>query len=283
MLFSDRTYIMGILNVTPDSFSDSGKFFSLEKAAAQAQKMIEEGADIIDVGGESTRPGAKEVGEEEESGRVIPVIKEIRKNFNGYISIDTRKSKVAEAALKAGANFINDVSGLKFDKKMAKVAATFEVPICLMHSQGNPENMQQNPVYKDVVGEVLSAVRESIAIAKDAGILHNRIIVDPGIGFGKTLEHNLEILVHLSRFKELIHPILIGVSCKSFIGQILNAPVNERLEGTLASVAWSVSQGANIVRVHDVGPVKKVLLVIDRILKEGKDHEKETTDRTTDK
>lgn len=259
---------MGILNVTPDSFSDNGKFFSLEKAVAQAQKMIEEGADIIDVGGESTRPGAKELGEGEELGRIIPVINEIRKFFNGYISIDTRKSVVAKAAIEAGANFINDVSGLKFDKKMAKVAAAFEVPICLMHSQGNPENMQQNPAYKDVVAEVLSAVRESIAIAKDAGILHNRIIIDPGIGFGKTLDHNLEILAHLSRFKELNHPILIGVSCKSFIGQILDAPVTGRLEGTLASVVWSVSQGVNIVRVHDVGPVKKALLVLDRILKE---------------
>ncbi len=275
MLFSDRTYIMGILNVTPDSFSDGGKFFSLEKAAEQAQKMIEEGADIIDVGGESTRPGAGEIGEGEEIGRVAPVISEIRKIFKGYISIDTRKSKVAEAALKAGANFINDVSGLKFDKKMAKVAADFKVLICLMHSRGNPENMQQNPVYKDVVAEVLSAVRESIAIAKDAGILHNRIIIDPGIGFGKTLEHNLEILAHLSRFKELQHPIMIGVSRKSFIGQILNAPVAGRLEGTLASVVWAVGQGASIVRVHDVGPVKKALLVLDRILKEGKDHEKE--------
>jgi len=267
LAFGRRTYIMGILNVTPDSFSDAGRFFKLEEAVSRAEEMVEEGADIIDIGGESTRPGALPVSVEEEKKRVIPVIKVLSKNRGVIISIDTRKSKVAKAALDAGAQMVNDVSGLRFDRRMAKVIAEYKVPVCLMHLQGTPANMQKNPVYANLMDEILKYLEESIAIAKNAGILLKKIIVDPGIGFGKTVEHNLELLRRLRELKVLGCPILVGPSRKSVIGKILNLPVEERLEGTAAMVAISIANGADLVRVHDVKEMGRVARMADAVVR----------------
>ncbi len=261
--FSKRTYVMGILNVTPDSFSDGGKYFTLDSAIEHALKMIEEGADIIDVGGESTRPGSEPVPIEEELRRVIPVIKELVKRTDVPISIDTYKSEVARQALEEGAVIVNDISGLKFDKRMAEVVANYKASVVVMHIKGTPKTMQQNPYYDDVISEIYSYLYESIEIAKGAGI--EQIIVDPGIGFGKRLTDNLEIIRRLREFKSLGYPILIGVSRKSFIGNILNLPVEERLEGTAGAVAISVWNGANIVRVHDVKEMTRVVRIVDAI------------------
>lgn len=264
-----RTFIMGILNVTPDSFSDGGRFYRFEDAVEQAEKMIEEGADIVDVGGESTRPGARAVPAEEEIKRVVPVIRDLSKQRKIVISIDTRKAKVARAALEAGAHMVNDVSGLRFDRKMARLIARYKVPVCIMHIKGNPRTMQKNPVYKDLMGEVIEYLEEGIAIAKNAGILHGKIMVDPGIGFGKTVENNLEILKRLREIKVLGCPILVGPSRKSTIGKVLNLLVEERLEGTAAAVAISIANGANIVRVHDVKEMARVARMTDAIVKGG--------------
>jgi dihydropteroate synthase len=261
--FSKRTYVMGILNVTPDSFSDGGKYFTLDSAIEHAMKMIEDGADIIDVGGESTRPGSEPVPIEEELRRVIPVIKELVKRTDVPISIDTYKSEVARQALEEGAVIVNDISGLKFDKKMADIVASYKASIVLMHIKGTPKTMQQNPHYDDVISEIYSYLYESIEIAKNAGI--EQIIVDPGIGFGKRLIDNLEIIRRLREFKSLGYPVLIGVSRKSFIGNVLNLPVEERLEGTAGAVAISVWNGANIVRVHDVKEMARVVKIVDAI------------------
>ncbi len=261
--FSKRTYVMGILNVTPDSFSDGGKYFTLDSAIEHAMKMIEDGADIIDVGGESTRPGSEPVSIEEELRRVIPVIKELVKRSDVPISIDTYKSEVARQALEEGAVIVNDISGLKFDKKMADVVASYKASVVLMHIKGTPKTMQQNPHYDDVISEIYSYLCESVEIAKSAGI--EQIIIDPGIGFGKRLIDNLEIIRRLREFKSLGYPILIGVSRKSFIGNVLNLPVEERLEGTAGAVAISVWNGANIVRVHDVKEMTRVVKIVDAI------------------
>ncbi|HAP34642.1 MAG TPA: dihydropteroate synthase, partial [Bacteroidetes bacterium] len=263
-----RTYLMGILNVTPDSFSDGGKYFSVESAVTRALEMIEQGADIIDVGGESTRPKGvygetQKISADEELNRVISVIERIAKSTDAVISIDTTKSVVADEALKAGASIVNDISGLKFDERIAAVTAKHNATLVVMHIQGTPETMQQNPSYIDVVAEVKADLRLSIEKAKSAGV-HN-IIIDPGIGFGKNLEHNLKLLKHLKEFQELGHPILIGTSRKGFIGSLLNATVDERIEGTAASVAVSIMNGANIIRVHDVKEMKRVAVVTDAI------------------
>ncbi len=261
-----RTLIMGILNVTPDSFSDGGQFFSLEGAVERARQLIREGADIIDIGGESSRPGAQPVPTEEELRRVIPVIRAIRRESSVPISIDTYKAAVAEAALDAGANMVNDISALRFDPQMVTIVARAQVPVVLMHMQGEPRTMQQNPVYTDVVREIKEFLAGRIAFARAHGI--ERILIDPGIGFGKTVAHNLEILKRLGELTELHCPILIGTSRKSFIGRLGSTgseplPIEQRLEGTIASNVIAVLNGAQVVRVHDVAPMKRALAIID--------------------
>jgi dihydropteroate synthase len=254
---------MGVLNVTPDSFSDGGNFFDTESAVAHARQMAEDGADCIDVGGESTRPGSDPVSEEEELRRVIPVIEGLKGDITIPISIDTYKPRVAREALQAGASIINDVTGLT-NPEMLAVAADAHVPVVVMHMQGQPKTMQENPVYGDVVADIMSFFRERIAHAKDAGV--GDLILDPGIGFGKTLEHNLTILKRLGEFSTLGFPILVGASRKSFIGTLTgNLPASERLEGTLAASVIAVAYGASWVRVHDVKAHARALAVADAI------------------
>jgi len=241
-----RTYIMGILNFTPDSFSDGGEFNNIDVAVKHVKEMIDNGANIIDVGGESTRPGYKIVSEEEEISRVVPIIKAIKENFDIPVSIDTYKAKVAEQAIEAGANLINDIWGFKKDKDMAKVAAKYNVPCCLMHNRDNTE-------YKNLMEDILNDLKECINIAKDAGVKDENIILDPGIGFGKTYEQNLETMNNLERIRELGYPILLGTSRKSMIGLALNLPVEERIEGTVATTVIGIMKDAcDFVRVHDV-------------------------------
>jgi dihydropteroate synthase len=256
---------MGILNVTPDSFSDGGKFINFSDAVSHGKKMIEDGADIIDIGGESTRPGAQSVTVEEEIKRVIPVIRELSKIKGAVISIDTMRSKVAEAAIKDGALMINDVSALRSDKKMAKVAGRHKVPVVLMHMLGNPRIMQENPRYDDLISDIISCLQNSITLAIKGGIKKSRIIIDPGFGFGKTVEHNLEILRRLKELKVLGCPVMIGTSRKSTIGSILDLPPDKRLEGTAATVTSAIASGADIVRVHDVEEISKVVKMSDAI------------------
>jgi dihydropteroate synthase len=264
---SSRTHIMGVLNVTPDSFSDGGMFLRLDDAVRQGMKMIEEGADIIDVGGESTRPGSDPLPTEEELSRVIPVIESLSSKTDLPISIDTYKAEVARRALDAGAQMINDISALRFDPKMRQVASEFEVPVVLMHIRGTPKEMQKNPTYDDVIAEITEYLRQSIRLAEGGGVDPGKIIVDPGIGFGKRLEDNLNILKNLKEFSILGCPVLVGCSRKSFIGKILDLPVEERLEGSLGALAAAVMNGANMVRVHDVKESKRVVSVIDAILR----------------
>lgn len=263
------TKIMGILNITPDSFSDGGKFFNTAAAVAQAEQMIADGADIIDIGGESTRPGAKPVSKEDEMARVIPVIDALRKNLKNsalVISIDTQKPEVAEAALAHGANMVNDVTGLR-DPAMRVAVAKYNVPVVIMHMQGEPRTMQKSPTYDDVVEEIKIFFKQRVAEAEAAGIARANITLDPGIGFGKTVEHNLLILKNLREFVVLGSPVLVGPSRKSFIGAITGGlPVDERLEGTLAAVAAAIMNGAAIVRVHDVKETKRATQIVDAIL-----------------
>lgn len=258
---------MGILNVTPDSFSDGGKFFKFEDAKRQALKMVEEGADIIDIGGESTRPGSEAVPLEEELKRVIPLIEDLVKTINIPISIDTYKSEVVKRALDAGAEMINDISALRFDPNMANVASKYEAGIVLMHIQGTPKNMQENPHYDNLIKEIKTYLKESIKLAEQAGVKKDKILIDPGIGFGKRVEHNLNILKNLKEFKELGKPIMVGTSRKSFIGKVLDLPVEQRLEGSLASMAVSIINGANLVRVHDVRESARVARLVDEIIR----------------
>ncbi|OGW77153.1 MAG: dihydropteroate synthase [Omnitrophica bacterium RIFCSPHIGHO2_02_FULL_46_20] len=266
-----RTYIMGVLNVTPDSFYDKGRFFDKEKAVGHAIDMAREGADIIDVGGESTRPGAEDVDVERELGRVIPVVRAISERISVSISIDTRKAKVAEEALKAGACIVNDVSALNYDPGMAAVIAKYGAICVLTHMKGSPKDMQVNPAYGDVVKEIISTLEESIKKAKSSGITADKIIIDPGIGFGKTLEHNIEILKRLDEFKRLGYPICVGTSRKSFIGKMLNSDDSgDRLAGTLATCAIAVMKGAKILRVHDVKETVQAARVADSVIKSGK-------------
>ena len=261
-----RTLIMGILNVTPDSFSDGGRYTTVEAAVAHAERLAAEGADILDIGGESTRPGADPVPLEEELHRVIPVIEAVRKALPEIcISVDTYKARVAREALEAGADVINDVSALRFDPEMAAVAAQAGAPVVLMHMKGTPKTMQQNPTYQDVVREIVAFLEERIAFAVSQGIARERIIVDPGIGFGKRPEHNTEILRRLGELRELGRPILLGTSRKSFLGALTRRPVEERLEETIASVVVGVLHGADIVRVHDVAPLEHALAVADAV------------------
>jgi len=269
MIFGDRIYIMGILNVTPDSFSDGGMYFSPSKAIEKGIELEQEGADIIDVGGESTRPGATPVPVDEELRRVIPVIKELSRSVKIPISIDTYKSRVAKEAIEAGASIINDVSALRFDPDMIHVLQKYDVKVVLMHMLGTPATMQKNPEYKDVVAEVFEFLKERIQFAENMGIKKDRIIIDPGIGFGKKLIHNLLLIKHIDRFKTLGCPVLIGPSRKSFIGEILNLPVQERMEGTAGAVAYAIMKGVNIVRVHDVRSIKRMIKVMEGIENAG--------------
>jgi dihydropteroate synthase len=264
---SSRTYIMGILNVTPDSFSDGGKYYHVEAAVEHAEQMLRDGADIIDVGGESTRPGSKSVSVKEEINRVVPVIKRLSKITKAVISIDTTKAAVAEAAIMAGARMINDISGLSFDKKMGKVAAKYKVPVVLMHIQGKPRTMQKNPVYKDLMLDVISRLQNSITLAIKCQIPRRMLIVDPGFGFGKTVEHNLEILKDLKELKVLGCPILVGTSRKSMIGNVLGLGTDERMEGSVATAVMAAMNGASIIRAHDVKETKRALTVCDRVQK----------------
>lgn len=257
---------MGILNVTPDSFSDGGRYFDKASAIRRAYEMVEEGADIIDVGGESTRPGSEPVPLQEEIDRTIPVIEEISKKIKVPVSIDTYKAEVARRALDAGASIVNDISGLRFDPEMPKVVSQYKVPVVIMHIKGMPKDMQANPIYEALIPEITDYFRESIRLAVESGITEDKIIIDPGIGFGKTFDHNLEIIKNLREFTLLEKPLLVGVSRKAFIGKILgDAPVSERLEGSEAAAAISILNGANIIRVHDVKEMKKVALVADAI------------------
>ncbi len=261
---SSRTHVMGILNVTPDSFSDGGRFFDPAAALEHAQQMAADGADIIDIGGESTRPGAEPVTLEEELRRTVPIIEKLSGELDIPISIDTYKPEVAREALDAGAVMINDINGLR-EEKMVELAAEKDVPVVVMHMKGTPRDMQKNPTYEDVIAEVCNWLGDQAKRAVQGGLSKNRILIDPGIGFGKTLEHNLEILRRLAEFKSLGHPIVLGTSRKAFIGAILGLPSDERVEGTLATVVYGITQGANIVRVHDVKEVARACRIADAI------------------
>ncbi len=268
-----RTLIMGILNVTPDSFSDGGKHFSTDDAVKHALLMEKEGADIIDIGGESTRPSAKTISLDEEMNRTIPVIEQLIEEINIPVSIDTYKSDVARRALDLGVGMVNDISALKTDRNLASVVAEYKVPICLMHMKGNPRNMQINPTYDDVVKEIHDFLKERAEFALFCDIKKENIIIDPGIGFGKRtgrgVEDNCEILRRLSEFKNLGFPVMIGASRKKFIGNICGGdnplPVSDRLEGSLAAACLAVINGANIVRVHDVKETRRCVDLVDCI------------------
>jgi len=261
---------MGILNRTPDSFSDGGAFFDEDKALSHIEEMVASGADIIDIGGESTRPGSDKISIKEEIDRVVPIIKKASKNIGVPISIDTYKSEVADAALTSGALIVNDISALGADPQMKDVVARHKASVILMHMRGTPKTMQQNPVYSNLINEIITYLEDAVGIAREAGISEDKIIIDPGIGFGKTTEHNLSIIRNLAEFTVLKKPILMGTSRKSFIGNILNTDVKNRLMGTAASVAISILNGANIVRVHDVGKMQDVVRLVDAVKKENR-------------
>ena len=254
-----RTYIMGILNVTPDSFSDGGKFNQMDAALYHAEEMIRDGADIVDVGGESTRPGHTVISDDEEIFRVAPVIEAIKSRFDIPVSIDTYKGKVTEAALKAGADLVNDIWGFKFDHKVAELTAQYGAACCLMHNRSEP-------TYQDYLNDVVADLKECVRIAKDVGISDDKIILDPGVGFGKTYQMNLEIINHVDVLHSLGFPILLGTSRKSVIGQTLNLPTDQRVEGTLATTVVGVLKGCAFVRVHDIKENKRVIQMTEAIM-----------------
>ena len=254
-----RTYIMGILNVTPDSFSDGGKFNQMDAALYHAEEMIRDGADIVDVGGESTRPGHTVISDDEEISRVAPVIEAIKSRFDIPVSIDTYKGKVTEAALKAGADLVNDIWGFKFDHKVAELTAQYGAACCLMHNRSEP-------TYQDYLNDVVADLKECVRIAKDVGISDDKIILDPGVGFGKTYQMNLEIINHVDMLHSLDFPILLGTSRKSVIGQTLNLPTDQRVEGTLATTVVGVLKGCAFVRVHDIKENKRVIQMTEAIM-----------------
>lgn len=256
---SEKTYVMGILNVTPDSLSDGGSYTSIDKAMEQAEKMIQQGADIIDVGGESTRPGHVQIGDEEEIKRVVPVIREIKKKFDIPVSIDTYKSAVAKAALEAGADLLNDIWGFRYDEKMAELAAEYDVPVCLMHNRDNLD-------YDDFMEDVKKDLQISLDIAEKYGVKKENIMLDPGVGFGKTYEQNLMVMNHLEEIVDMGYPVLLGTSRKSVIGLTLDLPVDEREEGTLATSVLGAIKGCQFVRVHDVEKNVRALKMTDAIL-----------------
>jgi len=264
---SSRTHIMGVLNITPDSFSDGGKYFDskvkLEKVIEDAIKMEKDGADFIDIGGESTRPGSESISIDEELERVIPVISELKEKLSIPVSIDSYKHEVAEEALKAGAEIVNDISGFNFDEKLPEVTARYNASCILMHIKGTPKNMQKNPEYADVVEEVFNYLQDAVNVAERHGI--KQIFTDVGIGFGKNLEHNLTLIKNLFRFKDLNYPVLLGLSRKSFMDKIFPTRMNERLEGSIAANSIGIINGANIIRVHDVLENKRAARIADRL------------------
>lgn len=254
-----HTYIMGILNVTPDSFSDGGKFNQIDAALKHAEEMIRDGADVIDIGGESTRPGYTKISDEEETGRVVPVIEAVKKEFGIPISVDTYKSGVAEAAAQAGADLINDIWGLKYDAHMSEVIAKSGLACCLMHNRDNTE-------YRNFMEDMKQDLRETIALAKAAGIADDKIILDPGVGFAKSYENNLEVIRRLKEFNELKYPVLLGTSRKSVIGLTLDLPAAERVEGTIVTTVMAVEAGCMFVRVHDVKENHRAIQMAEAIL-----------------
>jgi dihydropteroate synthase len=271
LLLGERTLIMGVLNITPDSFSDGGKFFTVKKAMQAALRMQVEGADILDIGAESTRPGSAGISGAEELARLLPVLQELRGRLKIPISLDTQKSAVAELAIGAGVEILNDISGLRSDPRLAQVAARHKVPIILMHMRGTPRTMQKQPFAKNVVRDVIRGLRRSVAVARRAGIRRSRIVVDPGIGFGKSYPQNFELLAHLPELTKLGYPVLVGTSRKGFLGapwarRGKPLPASERIWGTAATVAASILNGAHIVRVHDVAEMAQVARVADAVL-----------------
>jgi len=259
------TLVMGILNITPDSFSDGNLYLDPEMATNKALLMVSQGAHIIDLGGESTRPGAQPVSLDEELSRIMPVIKGIRAKSNVMISIDTTKSVVAQNALEAGADIVNDISGLTFDESMVKIVEKFKAPVVIMHIKGTPKNMQNDIKYNDLLTDLFDYFQERIEFATSNGISDEQIIIDPGIGFGKNVNDNYTIINNLSEFKKFGYPILIGPSRKSFIGSVLNKPADQRLYGTAAAVTASILNGANIIRVHDIDEMSQIALISDKI------------------
>jgi len=272
LALGERTLVMGIVNITPDSFSDGGKYLDSESAIAHALQLEQDGADILDIGGESTRPGASPITLEEELRRILPVIQVLRGKLRIPISVDTRRAGVAEAALNAGAEILNDVSGLRMDPSLGEVAQNARAPLILMHMRGTPQTMQQGPFAQDVIRDVMRGLREAVARAKRAGLSKSQLLIDPGIGFGKKYEQNFEILARLPEFARLGCPIVIGTSRKAFLGKALAkvgdpaAPTEDRLLGTAATVTASILGGAHIVRVHDVAEIARVVLVTDRVV-----------------
>lgn len=260
--YGKKTLIMGILNITPDSFSDGGSYVELDRAIAHAKEMVKNGADIIDIGGESTRPGFEAVSVEEELKRVIPVIKRLSEEVDVPISIDTYKAEVAKQSIEAGATIINDIWGAKADPNMASVAATYNVPIILMHNRNNLN-------YKDLIPDMIEDLMESVKIVKDAGVKDENIILDPGIGFAKTMDDNLQVMNHLDAFVALGYPVLLGTSRKRFIGHVLDLPANDRMEGTGATVCLGIERGCQIVRIHDVLEISRMAKMMDAMLGKG--------------
>ena len=263
---TQRTLLMGILNVTPDSFSDGGQFLDPQAAVNRGRELVDQGADILDVGGESTRPGSAPVGVQEEIDRVCPVIENLAANVDVPISIDTYKAAVAREGCRAGANIINDISGLHFDDDMVEAAVEHEAGLVIMHIQGTPRDMQKDPSYENLFSEIILYLKESMDRAVEAGVPRSRIVLDPGIGFGKNLKHNVGIIGNLGRFSIMRRPLLVGVSRKSFIGLLTGAEVDQRLPGTAAAAAASILNGAHILRVHDVKELGQVARVTDAIV-----------------
>ncbi|MBT2571583.1 dihydropteroate synthase [Planococcus sp. ISL-110] len=256
--FEDKTLVMGILNVTPDSFSDGGKYNGVEQALFHARQMISDGADIIDVGGESTRPGYVQISDDEEIGRIVPVIEALRQHFDVLVSVDTYKSQVADAAIAIGAHIINDIWGAKYDPAIADVAAKWNVPIILMHNRNKAS-------YSNFQEDMMQDLTDSIRISLNAGVRQENIWLDPGVGFAKSVAQNLEAMQLIGQMAELGYPVLLGTSRKSFIGKILDATVDERLEGSLATVCYGVNQGCHIVRVHDVKETVRAVRMMDAL------------------
>ena len=270
-MLGERTLVMGVLNVTPDSFSDGGKFFDAERAIEQAMAMERGGADLLDIGGESTRPGSAGISAQEELARVLPVLQALRGRLKIPVSIDTQKTEVAEAALDGGAQIINDISGLKNDPRIAEVAARRHVPLILMHMRGEPRTMQAGGFARDVMQDVMQGLRKSARVARKSGVRKSQIILDPGIGFGKSFAQNYELLQKLPQLAKLGYPLLVGTSRKGFLGATLDrdgkpAPLEERIWGTAATVTASILNGAHIVRVHDVAEMVQVARVADCLL-----------------
>jgi dihydropteroate synthase len=261
----DRVLVMGIVNVTPDSFYDGGRFFRSEDAIERGLRMADEGADIIDVGGESARPGARPISVQEEMDRALPVVEGIRRRSPVHISIDTSKADVAAEAISLGAGIVNDISAFRLDERMAAVTADAGAFVVLMHMQGSPETMQQKPTYTDVVEEIRSFLAERVRAAVDAGIAEERVFVDPGIGFGKTLDHNVAVLRNLARLADLGRPVLVGLSRKTFLGAILDVPPDERIEATIAANTAAILNGASIIRVHDAKEGRRTADVAARL------------------